>query len=150
MKYLTDVTARKYSGTGAYVENAWEALSEMVRITGNKPVFGNDGMLRRGVIVRHLVLPGRSYSAKKITEKLYGRFGDNIIYSLMNQYTPVAANPRLSGFPELMRPVAEREYATCVETLERLSPEYAYIQEGGTIDESFIPEWQDPQDGGQA
>ena len=141
-KYLTDGTAKKYSGAGNYVDNALAALETMFDITGRGLVFGEDGMLKRGVIVRHLVLPGRAYAASKIIKKLYARYGDNIIYSLMNQYTPLpGGNPRLSQFPELLRPVGRSEYRRAVETLEELSPEYAYIQEGGTISESFIPEW---------
>ncbi len=142
MKYLTDGTAMKYSGTDRYCANAREALREMVRITGGKPEFGVDGMLKRGVIVRHLVLPGRSYAASKIIKKLYAEFGDNIIYSLMNQYTPLPeGNPDLEKFPELLRTVGDGEYASAVDTLEEAGPAYAYIQEGGTISESFIPEW---------
>ena len=143
-KYLTDATALKYSGTDKYVQNAERALEKMFEITGRGLEFDSDGMLKRGVIVRHLVLPGRSYAASKIIKKIYSKFGDGIIYSLMNQYTPIPdADPRLSAFPELMRPVGRGEYRKAVKTLEELAPEYAYIQEGGTISESFIPKWQD-------
>ncbi len=144
LKYLTDGTAKKYSNAGNYVDNAFEALEMMFDITGRGLEFGDDGMLKRGVIVRHLVLPGHSYAASKIIKKLYARYGDNIIYSLMNQYTPLPeANPRLSLFPELLKAVDESEYRQAVETLEELAPKYAFIQEGGTISESFIPDWND-------
>ena len=144
LKYLTDGTAKKYSNAGNYVDNAFEALEMMFDITGRGLEFGDDGMLKRGVIVRHLVLPGHSYAASKIIKKLYARYGDNIIYSLMNQYTPLPeANPRLSLFPELLKAVDENEYRQAVETLEELAPKYAFIQEGGTISESFIPDWND-------
>ena len=113
----------------------------MVRITGG-PEFDADGMLRRGVIVRHLVLPGRAYAAGKIMKKLQRAFGDGIIYSLMNQYTPLPElSPELAEFPELMRPVSGTEYAEAREVLEVLGPKYAYVQEGGTVSESFIPLW---------
>ena len=142
MKYLTDVTAKKYSRTGDYVKNAWEALDEMVSVTGGSPAFGDDGMLKRGVIVRHLILPGRIRAAQEIIKKLYGRFSDNIIYSLMNQYTPLSeGNPELSLYPELLDTVNDRDYSKVVRVLESFSPEFAYIQEGGTVSESFIPEW---------
>lgn len=143
-KYLTDGTAKKYSSAGNYVDNAFEALEMMFDITGRGLEFDGDGMLKRGVIVRHLVLPGRSYAASKIIKKLYAKYGDNIIYSLMNQYTPLPeANPRLALFPELLKAVDDSEYRQAVETLEELSPKYAFIQEGGTISESFIPDWND-------
>ncbi|MBO4327657.1 MAG: radical SAM protein [Clostridia bacterium] len=141
-KYLTDEAAKRYSGTDRYVDNALAALDKMFEITGRGLEFGQDGMMKRGVIVRHLVLPGRSYAASKIMKKLYAKYGDNIVFSLMNQYTPLPdAIPALTRFPELLEPVREDEYARAVETLESLSPEHAYIQEGGTISESFIPEW---------
>ena len=142
MKYLSDLTAMKYSRTSGYVKNAREALDEMVRITGEGPEFDEEGMIRRGVIVRHLVLPGRARAAQEILKKLYARYSDRIIYSLMNQYTPLPeGNPELCNYPELLRPVSDGEYRRAVRTLKELSPEYAYIQEGGTISESFIPEW---------
>jgi len=142
MKYLTAGPAGKYSFAPDYCKAAWPALAEMFRITGESLEFGQDGMLKRGVIVRHLVLPGRSYAAGKIIKKLWRAYGDGIVYSLMNQYTPLPElSPELAEFPELLRPVSEEEYAEAREVLEGLGPEHAYVQEGGTVSESFIPLW---------
>ena len=143
MKYNSGDAAARYSAAGNYCTSAWAALRTMFRITGEGLTFDGDGMLRRGVVVRHLVLPGRSFAAVNVIKKLYSRFGDNVIYSLMNQYTPLpAGNPRLSRFPELLEPVSEAEYARAVSVLDSLAPAHAYVQEGGTISESFIPVWQ--------
>ena len=142
MKYDSNAIALRYSATSAYRATAWAALRTMFRITGAGLDFDDDGMLRRGVIVRHLVLPGRAFDAVNIIKKLYSRFGDNVVYSLMNQYTPLPeGNPRLSNFPELLSPVSADEYARAVAALESFAPAHAYIQEGGTISDSFIPQF---------
>ena len=142
MKYDSDAVSLRYSASDNYCAPAWAALRTMFRITGSGLAFDEDGMLRRGVIVRHLVLPGHSFAALNIIKKLYARFGDNIVYSLMNQYTPLPdGNPRLSRFPELLAPVNASEYARASDFLASLAPAHAYIQEGGTISESFIPEF---------
>ncbi|MCQ2426080.1 MAG: radical SAM protein [Lachnospiraceae bacterium] len=133
-KYWEDETAIRYSSAPEYRDYAKKAIREMVRQTG-KPVFNEKGILQRGVIVRHLLLPGHLEESKKILEYLSDEYGDRIILSIMNQYTPM---PEVI-FPELKRPVTEEEYEALVFFAEELGIENAYIQEGGTVTESFIP-----------
>ena len=136
-KYFTSGPARDYSSAPDYVAAADAALAEMFRQTGPCG-FDSAGMLRKGVIVRHLVLPSRVYAARKIFGKLYKTYGDNIIYSMMNQYTPMN-NPGLDAYPELLRAVSAEEYSEVVDFCAGIAPKYCYIQEGGTVSESFIP-----------
>ena len=93
-------------------------------------------MLRRGTIVRHLLLPGQKEEAKAVVRYLYETYGDRIYLSLLNQFTPVGD---LSDYPELNRRVTKREYEEVVDYALALGVERGFIQEGGTAEESFIP-----------
>lgn len=95
--------------------------------------------LKSGVIVRHLVLPGRRHESIALVEELSRRFGDGIILSLMNQYTPIAGAPYLKDFPELRRKLTGFEYDSVVNAAWDAGFTNAYIQQGGTVSESFIP-----------
>ncbi len=96
-------------------------------------------LMARGVIVRHLLLPGALADSKKIIRYLYQTYGDSIYLSIMNQYTPIAAN--LTAFPELNRKVTQAEYDALVDFAIDLGVENAFIQEGETAAESFIPDF---------
>lgn len=133
-KYWENETAIRYSSAPDYRTYAQKAIREMVRQTG-KPIFNEKGILQRGVIVRHLLLPGHVEESKKILASLSDEYGDRIILSIMNQYTPMPA----VRFDELKRPVTAEEYEELVSYAVDLGIENAYIQEGGTVTESFIP-----------
>lgn len=135
-KYMDPELARKYSGAADYPEAAMAALDKMVTLAG-KPVFGEDGLMLSGVLVRHLVLPSHSSDSKKILEYLLGRYGNDIYISIMSQYTPMPGLP----FPELARKVRRREYEGAVEYALSLGLTNGFIQEGEAADESFIPEF---------
>ncbi|HIS76881.1 MAG TPA: radical SAM protein [Candidatus Merdivicinus excrementipullorum] len=134
-KYVSTEHAAKYSGAADYLENAKAALSEMVRQAG-KPVFDIHGIMTRGVIVRHLVLPGMSKESKKILRYLHRTYGDRIYLSIMSQFTPLE---NVRDYPEIDRTVTESEYENLLDFAVNIGIENAYIQEGGTADESFIP-----------
>ena len=135
-KYSDPLLSARYSAAPDYPDVAMNALTKMVNDTG-APVFDEDGMLVRGVVVRILVLPGYVDDAKKTVSSVYSRFGENVIYSLMNQYTPPAEG--LPGYPELCRTVSEEEYDELIDHAWDLGIRDAFIQEGGTQSESFIP-----------
>ena len=138
LKYLSEEDAEKLSRASDYPEKAKKALDCMVEMTG-PPVFDGRGIMVKGVIVRHLVLPGRGGEAKKVIRYLHDRYGGNVIMSIMNQYTP---QPGSGGYDAaLSAPVSEEEYADVVDYAEGLGIEDAYIQEGGTVSESFIPKF---------
>lgn len=135
-KYMESVTAGKYSFAPDYPERAKEALDEMVRQCP-QPVFSDDGMMKKGVIVRHLLLPGRVAEAKAVVRYVHERYGDQVYLSLMNQYTPFE---ELRGkYPEICRKATAREYGALVDYALELGVERGFIQEGETAGESFIP-----------
>lgn len=134
-KYVSTEHAAKYSGAADYLENAKAALSEMARQAG-KPVFDIHGIMTRGVIVRHLVLPGMSKESKKILRYLHRTYGDRIYLSIMSQFTPLE---NVRDYPEIDRTVTESEYENLLDFAMNIGIENAYIQEDGTADESFIP-----------
>ena len=107
----------------------------MVAQTG-EAVFDDDGIMRRGVIVRHLMLPGHLEDTKNVLRYLYETYGDKIWISIMNQYTPLCSDER---FPELSRTVSDEEYESAIDFALSLGIENAFVQEGGTVGESFIP-----------
>ncbi len=139
-KYMDEALARKYSAAGDYPEVAMAALAEMVRITG-KPVFDEKGMMQRGVIVRHLLLPGHKKNAKAIIKYVHETYGNMVFLSLMNQYTPFERLKENPEYEELCRKVTRREYEDMVNYAIETGVENAFIQEGDTAMESFIPEF---------
>lgn len=131
-KYMSKDLAKKYSYAKNYPDVAKCAIAEMYSQVG-KNRFSDD-LLKRGMIVRHLVLPGCVEDSKKVIKYLYETYGDNIWLSIMNQYTPK------SGLPdELSRKLYDAEYEEILDFAEDLGINNAFIQEGGTADESFIP-----------
>ena len=138
-KYLDPEHAKKYSGAEDYPEVAKAALEEMVRQTGN-PVFNDVGIMTKGVIVRHLLLPGCLRDARRIVKYLYETYGDQIYMSLMNQYTPLDTLNR-EKYPELAKKVTKKAYDVLVDYAIDLGVEQAFIQEGETAKESFIPDF---------
>lgn len=136
-KYFSNELAKKYSGVSDYFENATIALQEMFRQVGEFLV-DESGMLKRGMVVRHLILPGYTEDSKDVIEHIYNLFRDKIFISIMNQYTPLK---HVEKFPEINRKVTEGEYDEVVDFALSLGIENAFIQEGGTAEESFIPDF---------
>ena len=134
-KYMDTEAAKAYSHAPDYPEAAKAALAEMVRQTG-AAVFDEAGMMKRGVIVRHLLLPNHLKNAKGVVKYVYETYGDRVYLSLMNQYTPL---PGMEAYPELNRRVTKREYDRLLDYALSLGVENAFIQEGETAKESFIP-----------
>ncbi len=133
-KYIDENAAKKYSSCENYPLYAKLALSEMVRQRG-ACVF-EDGLLKSGVIVRHLVLPKQVSQAKKIVDYVYDAYGDDVFLSVMNQFTP---NGRLKDFPEIDRKLKKTEYERVLNHIISRNIKNVYIQEDGTASESFIP-----------
>ncbi|MCR5627350.1 MAG: radical SAM protein [Lachnospiraceae bacterium] len=134
LKYIRDEDAIKYSNAPGYVQAAKKAVAEMVR-QQNKCVF-EKGLIKKGVIVRHLLLPGMVIQAKMIVKYLYEKYGEAIWMSLMNQYTP---NGATEIHPEINRKVSESEYHSLVSYAQKLGIINAYIQTGDASGEGYIP-----------
>lgn len=131
MKYMSSELSRKYSNAPDYFSHASKALAEMVRQTKE-----TDLDACRGIIVRHLILPGCLEDSKNIIKYLYETYKDKIYISIMNQYTPL---PHVSPYPELNRKITEAEYDEVIDYALSLGVENGFIQEGETALESFIP-----------
>ena len=135
-KYMEPALAARYSNAPDYPEAAKRAIDEMVRQCMCRCTFSDDGLMKRGVIVRHLVLPDQTENSKAVIKYLYGRYGDGVYMSIMNQYTPM---PGIKGCPELMRRVSDAEYDKVIDYAAELGVKNAFVQEGGAAGESFIP-----------
>lgn len=150
-KYADAELARRYSNAPDYPEVALAALEAMVEEAG-RPTFDEvDGAPRLvgGVVVRHLMLPGALEDSKRAVRLVHERFGDAVLLSLMNQYTPVLADAAKAGdaraaaalrrCPELAGRVSDEEYERLLDYADELGVEDYFWQEGGAAEESFIP-----------
>ena len=134
LKYFDSSLGCRYSHVDNYFHYASLAIQEMVQQVGKFVI--KDDLLVKGVVVRILVLPGHSEDAKKIIHYLYDTYHDDIILSIMNQYTPLRT---FEKFPNLNRKVSDDEYQDVIDYALDLGIRYAFIQEGETQSESFIP-----------
>lgn len=132
-KYISSQSASRYSGAADYPERAKKALAVMAERCG-RPKFNERGIITGGVIVRHMLLPGRLKEAKSAVRYLYGEYGDGIALSLMNQYTPM---PGATG--ELRRKVSAREYDSLIEYALSLGVSNCFVQESGASGEEYVP-----------
>lgn len=134
LKYYDDNLACNYSHCKDYFHYASLAIYEMVNQVGSFVIENN--LMKRGVIVRILILPGHVEDAKKLVHYLYTTYHDTIIISLMNQYTPLK---KFDKYPNLERKVNDQEYQEVIDYALDLGVKHAFIQEGETQSESFIP-----------
>ena len=135
LKYMSSEPAIRYSNCRDYFTVAAAAIDEMVRQV-KETSFDERGIMQKGVIVRHLTLPGYLEDSKKIIKYLYETYRDRIFVSIMNQYTPISKNV---AYPELDRKITEEEYEELVDFAVEIGLENGFIQEGETALESFIP-----------
>ncbi|MGN0261531.1 MAG: 4Fe-4S cluster-binding domain-containing protein [Eggerthellaceae bacterium] len=145
--YLTDFkywragesdAAFKYSRAADYFQVADAALKAMLESVG-PPRFDSwhgEERLVSGVVVRHLILPGRLQDSKRLISYLWGEYGDSILYSVMNQYTPLRT---FDQAPELNSRVDDAEYEQLLDCMDALGMADYFWQEGGAAEESFIP-----------
>ena len=136
LKYYDNYLASNYSKAPNYFEVAVKAIDEMYKQVGN-PVI-KDGILKKGLIVRVLILPGHVDDAKKIIEYLWKKYNHNIYISIMNQYTPIKSDYK---FENLNRRVSDTEYDEVVDFACNLGILNAFIQDGLAASESFIPDF---------
>lgn len=136
MKYFNDQYAIRYSKANHYFEICKKAIQEMYRQTGSIQI--KNGIMEKGVLVRHLLLPGLKEDSKKILSYLYHTYQDHIMISIMNQYTPTSS---LKDMKELNRTITKKEYEEVLAYALSLGIEQAFVQEDETADESFIPDF---------
>ena len=136
LKYYSPKLSARYSNAPDYFEKASAAIAEMVRQTGTPLFDASTGLMKKGVIVRHLLLPKRLADSQKIMSYLYSTYKNDIYVSIMSQYTPMGSFPDM---PELNRRVSHKEYNALVDYCLELGIENGFIQEGEVASESFIP-----------
>ncbi len=138
LKYASSERSLRYSAAANYFEVAMDAISEMQRQVG-APVLREDGIIRRGVIVRHLVLPGGRADSIAALEALAQAFPDGGVWvSLMSQYTPFY-RAKTGEFPELNRRITTLEYERVAQRMEELGLIYGYMQERSSAKEEYTP-----------
>lgn len=137
-KFYSKDIARDYANAPDYFDVAVKAIDEMVNQVG-EPVFDEKtGNMIRGVIVRHLVLPGHTKDSMEILKYMHEKYKNQIYVSIMNQFTPVIHQ---ENYANLNRRVTKREYRKVLDYALALGIENAFVQEGRTAQESFIPEF---------
>ena len=140
LKYLSAELSAAYSHAPDYFEIACAAIEEMYRQVGDPVICVDTGLMQRGVIVRHLLLPGQTKDSKKILRYLHETYGEHIYISIMNQYTPL---PQVADIEALNRTVTPEEYDRVLRFAERIGIEQGFRQEGSAASESFIPEFDE-------
>ena len=137
-KYISHERAEKYSKAKAYPDIVTAAISEM-KSQQPEEVFDENGMIQKGVMIRHLVLPKNTNQSLSVLDSIYERFGKETYISLMSQYTPCG---NLEGFPELQRKITEREYEKAVSYAFDLGFENVFVQDIDSATEDFIPSFE--------
>lgn len=136
LKYFSPTLSSRYSNAPDYFTVACAAIEEMFRQAG-PPVFDETtGLMKSGVIVRHLLLPACLEDSKKVMDYLYNTYKNDIYVSIMSQYTPMR---HFTDMPELNRKVSRREYDSLVDYCINLGIENGFIQEEDVASDSFIP-----------
>ena len=135
LKYADEESGRLYSEAPDYFAAAAKAIRKMFELAG--PVqFDADGQLRKGVLIRHLILPGHRHESMRVLDWIWRTFGDRVQLSLMNQYTPMY---RAAEYRGMNRRLTTFEYESVVNHAVELGFTHAYIQEGMTASEQFVP-----------
>lgn len=134
-KYYDDKYAIKYSKAPGYRENVINILKEMYKQVGvNK--FDEKGRMTKGLIIRHLMLPGLLFDSKKVIDTIYSLFGDNVYISIMNQYTPMFNSFK---YKELSKPLNPKLYDSLIDYAASIGVKNAFIQESGSNKAEFVP-----------
>lgn len=137
-KYMNGDISAKYSHCRNYAEKAKSALAQMVYQTG-APVMDENGIMKRGTIVRHLVLPGNTSDSMEVIKYLHETYGNDILISIMSQYTP--KSDLKEKYPLLARRLTKYEYEKVVRFAKEIGVTRGFTQYGEAARESFIPKF---------
>mgnify|MGYP003291395065 CR=1 FL=1 len=134
-KYFSDKYAIEYSCAPNYFDVASNAIEEMFQQVGVN-FFDSSGIISKGVIVRHMMLPGLLFETKKILDYLHLSYGDDIYISLMSQYTPM---PNVREHPKLSKRINESHYQAMVDYCIDCGIKNIFVQETASAVQDFIP-----------
>lgn len=136
-KYFNDKYALKYSDSNNYHDNVISILKEMFKQVGEVE-FDDNGIVKKGLIIRHLMLPGLLFDSKKVLDEIYSMFSDSVYISLMNQYTPLN---RAFKFPEINKSLNPKHYDSLIDYAVSIGITKGFIQESGTDSNTFVPKF---------
>ena len=138
LKYYDDDLAFKYSGVKNYFENATSAIKEMYNQVGS-PVLDENGMMKKGLIIRHLVLPNNIQNSRDVLKWINDNIDKKVFVSVMAQYFPTN---KAKDFPEINRKLTKEEYEEIENYLYSLDLDNGYIQELGEHEEEYVPDFE--------
>lgn len=138
LKYYYDDLAKKYSKVDNYFEIATKAIQEMYRQVGT-PVLDENGVMKKGLMIRHLILPNEVQNSKKVLKWIKENIDLNVYVSIMAQYFPTY---KAKEIPEIARKITKEEYEKVENYLYELDLENGYIQELGEHEEEYVPTWE--------
>lgn len=136
LKFCSPALAERYTGRGDYFEYAAEAIKFMTK----KPALFENGQMKTGILVRHLILPCCTSDSLQILDFLKSVLPENAPVSLMRQYTPMGEAEK---YPELKRTLTSREYARVRDYALSLGFASLFTQEKKSASEKFVPDWAD-------
>lgn len=137
LKYAENELATKYSKVNNYFEIATEAIQEMIRQVGT-PRFNSDGMIQKGVIIRHLVLPNYIENSKKVLSWIKNNLPDDIYVSIMAQYFPTY---KAKKDEKINRKLTQKEWQEIEDYVQEIEIKNGFIQELGEHEEEYVPDW---------
>lgn len=140
LKYAENEKAYKYSKIENYFEIATNAIKEMVRQAG-KPEFDENGIMKKGVMIRHLVLPENMENSKKVLKWINDNLKDYVYISVMAQYFPTYKAKNDEKYKELNRKLTENEWKQIEDYIDFLGFENGFVQELGEHEEEYVPKW---------
>ena len=138
LKYYYDDLAKKYSKVDNYFQIATKAIQEMYRQVGT-PVLDENGVMKKGLMIRHLILPNEVQNSKKVLKWIKENIDSNVYVSIMAQYFPTY---KAKEIPKIARKITKEEYEKVENYLYELDLENGYIQELGEHEEEYVPTWE--------
>ena len=135
MKYASSELAYKISGIGDYPLHNQAAIQAMIDQVGSPKIV--DGLIKKGVIIRHLVLPNHIKDSYEVLDIIASKFKDNVLVSIMSQYMPI----NMESIADLNRPINKLEYKAVLAHLDKLHIENGFVQELTSSDDKYIPEF---------
>lgn len=139
LKYYSSELSRAYSQAQDYFPVAAKVIKAMVQQVG-RPVLDAQGIMTRGVLVRHMVLPGARHDSMKLLDWLWQNFGHDIYLSLMSQYTPMY---KAGEYKALKRRLTTFEYQSVIDYARELGVTQCFIQQRSSATKAYVPNWQD-------
>ena len=137
LKYAENDVAKEYSKIDNYFEIATKAIQEMIRQVGI-PELNKKGIMQKGVMIRHLVLPSYIENSKKVLKWIKDNLDDKIYVSIMAQYFPTY---KAKEYEKINRKLTKEEWKKIENYIEKLEIENGYMQELGEHEEEYVPKW---------